>query len=1584
MKIFLSAVSAQLKACRDALASDLRAVGAEVVVQEDFTQLGGTLIEKLEAYIASCDRVIVLLGNALGFGPHPDARPPGEPPRSYSQWEYFFAQGERLDGKHEPAKPTFVYVASPEFLGSHPVEQSVEAADLQARFVAELKKSGQERSPFSSLHELRASVLRDGFRMGGAGQAAAARVKEIEAVYDLSLPAEGRTRITARLRSRLDPLLGDHALFGGRQNELGEIDRHLLDHPGGYLFVTGRPGFGKTALLANWIRGRQGSAEATCYHFLTRRYDKLATESFCFLNLCQQLGSAHGLRGALPTDPNELRSLYANLLQLPPANGGKLVVVLDGLDEALGWSPGADMFPAALPAGVFVIFSAGSTGRELPFSKLGFVRGQLETMEVGRFDAKRVGDLLAAIPELSGLAQDEAFVANLLQVSGGDPFYLHFLVEDLQKPGVDPRASLEKQPRGLQQYFYSRWKDLIDSGVDAHLDDTLLNDMLGYFAVANGPLRRSELIEMSPTAPLNAITVERTLESLARFAPGNEANGYSLGHHRFKDYVKGRLSPDQVEVCRKRLVEYCGRWREHSSRYALDHYALHLREEERYDQLFALVRDNEWLAARRASDLVYEGYLGDVALAWRTAEELDAAAIAEGRPPEQIAREVWCALTSGSIQTYRQRFDARLVAGLRRARLLTADQALAVALSRAEEHERVDALVDLCPLLDPEEIDQVFAILRGSTSDHGKMALVLALESVRPEQGQPERVAVLEAARTIHEGALRAKALFKLAPLLDADARGEAIDGARAAAKEGISLWRLFGEALVHCAKKVEDPRIGAIVEELHGLAAGVNELDGHLFTACVFEVLPVDRQREWLAGLGEHATSPDLELAALHCLHEEERARKADILLDAVGNSQNSRVKADILERLAPHLRADQLIRAGAVAAAIAEPGHRFKALCALFERDPDKLTDQLATLLKTAGELPGDAAALARVSVFVETPADVLLRFMALERLRYLGGVEAWTRALVAYQADLPDDIRRDLGLVIYRAGLSAGDPAIVTRGLVAFAPLGRRNIVEIVALKVALKLIDALQAMQERQKMERLDDESPALLASRLGATLDAIMETTATTLSVLQSLAALLPLVGDWAEKLADLVFPLVLEIRLPFNQAQAIGMFVPLLPRETLSRFTSLVEEEQWDAGSKAELIRGLAQRLPELDSEALLRGAARLGSPVAEVEALCALAVELPIERAVSCLTDAITRLDGLSNAPAPEAKPSFTDAKFFERASIQVTFGDRGGPTGDPRAVCCVALLHAVVRLGRAAVGELLPLILQRAEEVAKTCADPADRTRLYALRSLVSEGEARKRDAARAFQVAEGIANPVARAKILSPVAESLGAPLRRRAATSLFRALAARGRPEVLSGLTELAPVLRGLGGAAACAAVPAMIQANVLNWPCVRGPVAEAFGDPQKQTLAIDGDDLPLIPPDDAGVELGLAVLRLIALELRRHRAEWIDQREVAVALTEGHAYVLAPAGRRPMRSGWTREASLSILSSCLTLRELGAGKVDLSAPSKEIQFLWGGDRDVMRKIGDILASSEDSTAKALGRGFLQVVGLSAEPLPSPTP
>ena len=163
MKIFLSAVSTEFRDCRNALASDLRAMRAEVVVQEDFTQHGRTLLEKLEEYIAGCDRVIALVGNAYGFEPAEEARPRGRPRRSYTQWEYAFAMGERLDGSRVERKPVYVYFAGTAYLERYPVKQTAEAAGLQQAFIAGIHASDKDYNTFDSLDALCRLALRDGF-----------------------------------------------------------------------------------------------------------------------------------------------------------------------------------------------------------------------------------------------------------------------------------------------------------------------------------------------------------------------------------------------------------------------------------------------------------------------------------------------------------------------------------------------------------------------------------------------------------------------------------------------------------------------------------------------------------------------------------------------------------------------------------------------------------------------------------------------------------------------------------------------------------------------------------------------------------------------------------------------------------------------------------------------------------------------------------------------------------------------------------------------------------------------------------------------------------------------------------------------------------------------------------------------------------------------------------------------------------------------------------------------------------------------------------------------------------------------------
>jgi hypothetical protein len=69
VKIFLSTVSAEFRPYRDELRKDLTRQNVEVKVQDDFKDLGGLTLDKLDAYIAQCDGVVHLVGEMTGAFP---------------------------------------------------------------------------------------------------------------------------------------------------------------------------------------------------------------------------------------------------------------------------------------------------------------------------------------------------------------------------------------------------------------------------------------------------------------------------------------------------------------------------------------------------------------------------------------------------------------------------------------------------------------------------------------------------------------------------------------------------------------------------------------------------------------------------------------------------------------------------------------------------------------------------------------------------------------------------------------------------------------------------------------------------------------------------------------------------------------------------------------------------------------------------------------------------------------------------------------------------------------------------------------------------------------------------------------------------------------------------------------------------------------------------------------------------------------------------------------------------------------------------------------------------------------------------
>jgi hypothetical protein len=367
------------------------------------------------------------------------------------------------------------------------------------------------------------------------------KIQSIGAVYQIFPAPEPRMRIPVSVKGRLNNLLVRHTPFGGRDAELVRLNSFVSSRSSGYVFVSARAGHGKTALLANWIN--LGIEEGSvCYHFISRM-DGVADEEITLLNLCQQLAAFHELGGELPARTVELRSLFRALISIPPPAERKLIVVLDGLDEALNWSsdPGTDLFPDVPPERVCIVLSAREMSDMDWLAELGLDPDSVLTLHLDRLGIGEVADLLRRCGSVTTqLASNPEFLRTLHDKSEGDPLYLHFLLQDMRRKRIT-KTNVDQLPAGLEAYL-ERWWEQLDEDFD--VVRTEIKDLLGILSVARGPLQVTELARITP-ALRNGLLLKRELSGgLRRYLIGNGTDGYALEFIPIKSWVtKGSGAP---------------------------------------------------------------------------------------------------------------------------------------------------------------------------------------------------------------------------------------------------------------------------------------------------------------------------------------------------------------------------------------------------------------------------------------------------------------------------------------------------------------------------------------------------------------------------------------------------------------------------------------------------------------------------------------------------------------------------------------------------------------------------------------------------------------------------------------------------------------------------------------------------------------------------------------------------------------------------------------------------------------------------------------------------------------------------------
>ncbi|MFC1465135.1 MAG: hypothetical protein ACFLMY_09825 [Candidatus Brachytrichaceae bacterium NZ_4S206] len=766
--------------------------------------------------------------------------------------------------------------------------------------------------------------------------------------------------------------------FGGRDAALRDLDAWLASPDQPYALLTAPAGRGKSALLVRWLaalRERHPEWPAVFVPVSARYGTNMAGVTFAAL--VTQLARAFG--EAPPGDANTSddlwRDLFGHYLKRPPPQG-RLLMVLDGLDEAANWDVNAGLFPAQPPAGLKVIVSARLTAdRPQPDDwrrALGWERPPARCFDLAPLDRAGLRDVLQKMgAPLDALAEQSPIVEELYQLTEGDPLLVSLYVGDLWQRGEGVRRLRAEDLRGLRPsyagYFEGWWDAQLRLWGEAQpLREPGVRETLNLLSAALAPLRADDLLALAdPALGMDSWLLKESLRPLARFVV-KAGEGYVFAHPRLGAYFwEEELSEDERRKLEERFLAWgrgvlddlaAGRVAPRATPpYLVRSYRAHLeRAGAPMADLRRLVETHAWAQAWDALEGGFGGYLSDVQAVWRRAVQEDRQVTAGNAPAPWLGLEVRCALIEASIRSLAANLPPELPALLVRHGHWTPRQALVHVRQMPDEWRRAAALTQMLPHLPEELLAEALAVAREITDEEWRAVALGALAARLSEPLRSEALSeALAAARKIKDERRRAKALGALAPHLSEPLLSEALAAAREIKDEE---WRakalgalaphlsepLLSEALA-AAREVEDgwQRAKALV----ALAARLGEPLLSEALAAAWEIEDEQWRAKALGALAAHLS----ELLRSEALSE---------ALAAVREIKNERRRVEALGALAAHLseplQSEVLSEALAAAREIRDVSGRAEALSALAAHLSEPLQSEvLSEALATAREI-------------------------------------------------------------------------------------------------------------------------------------------------------------------------------------------------------------------------------------------------------------------------------------------------------------------------------------------------------------------------------------------------------------------------------------------------------------------------------------------------------------------------------------------------------------------------------------------------------------------------------------------------------
>jgi len=684
-----------------------------------------------------------------------------------------------------------------------------------------------------------------------------------------------------------------------------------------------------------------------------------------FLRIEQQVqaaeGSLVGLRvEELTVEPRLLEAEdLLNFALIDPAlalqrtdPAGRIVVLIDSLDE-IRYHDVADNIVTwltncpALPHNIrFVLTSRPhdeavelfqaeqeSLVREITIG----AEDPLAVRDVERFATRLVSedDLGPVLPKEVDI---QGFRERAIKKAGGNLGYLDALgrgldraIADSDRHTISALLSLAELPsdlQGLYAFFLHQIKvSLARERVDCTDAETgesyrmaawpaIHSRILGVLAVAKEPLDLDLIGRLGDIRAERSWLVHAIGQLLLLMDVTN--NRYRLYHATVAEFLTDPATHANAKISdlyqtpigwHRAIANYYLRdqrdWRECDD-YGLRNLAEHIISGQQPDRLAQLV-SNDWMHARVARDEYrYDGFIGDLRLAWQQAHEKAVRQIRAPSEPLDLASSLRCALVNSSINAISSNYSPSVIKYLVETGTWSVDRALAVADRIPRTTDRVSALVALLQSgrLSTDDYENVRRqALALALSETWEPNLGPALCALAPYLDGELLLQAWAAARHMRSKwqELKAPALAMLASRFPARSKSAALREALAAALS-TTLDNNVGASL-----RVLVPHLGSrlINEALDQVLALPNEGDCARALAVLAPYLGARRSK--LAAAEARRVSDARQLTVALALAPHLGSRLVNEALDQVPTLPGERTRTRTLAVLAPHLPGKQ-----------------------------------------------------------------------------------------------------------------------------------------------------------------------------------------------------------------------------------------------------------------------------------------------------------------------------------------------------------------------------------------------------------------------------------------------------------------------------------------------------------------------------------------------------------------------------------------------------------------------------------------------------------------------------------------------------